>query len=122
MASGIAIARGQRIDGVVARDAGQVEGLGRACRRLAARTGEETRPVILRQQREDEIAPRVHVVHGDEQLAESRLPEVLRDELDVAAPELGRRWRRQRRGAANQVPELRAAARRRASPATADRR
>ena len=57
-----------------------------------------------------EIAARIHVVDGHEQLAESWLPEVLGDELDIAASELDRRRRRQRRGAPNQIPELGAAA------------
>ena len=66
--------------------------------------------MVLRQQREDEIATRIHVVYDHEQLAETRLAEILGDELDVAAAQFNRRRRRQRRGATNQIPELRAAA------------
>ena len=61
---------------------------------------EEPLPVFVAQQREQHVAPRVHVVRDQQQLAESRLPEVLGQQLDVAAPEIlprgRRRWPRRR--------------------------
>ena len=79
VATGRASARGERVDRVIAADAGQIEGLGaprppvgraRTCRRSAgdARSASSANT---------HVAPRVDVVHGDEQLAEARLTEVL---------------------------------------------
>ena len=65
--------------------------LPRAGRRRHARKNRGRRRV---EQREHHVAPRVHVVDGDEQLAEARLPEVLGQQLDVPP----RRARPRRRG------------------------
>ncbi len=68
---------GKRIDGVIARDAGKVEGFGRSRRRFTAWTREEPRPMRLGKQRKHEVTPRIHVVHGHEELAEAWLTEIL---------------------------------------------
>ena len=43
------------------------------------------------QQREDDVVPRVEVVRDDQQLAESRLAEVIGQQLRVAAAQIGAR-------------------------------
>ena len=63
----------------------------------------------MAEHREHQVATRVHVVDRHEQLAKSRLPQIVRQQFDVLAPELGRRRRGDRRGAANQIPQLRQA-------------
>ena len=56
--------------------------------------------------REDQVTPRVHVVDRDQQLAKSRLPQVLGEQFDVLPRELLAPRRSDRRGAANQVPQV----------------
>ena len=58
-------------------------------------------------QREHQVAVRVDVVHRDDQLAESRLPEVLGEQLGVAPRRARRRRLLQLRGAAHQIPHHR---------------
>ena len=61
----------------------------------------------LGEEGEHEVAPRVQVVHGEQQLAEPGLPEILGEQLDVASARARRRrGALQRRRAANQRPEL----------------
>jgi hypothetical protein len=92
---------------VIAPDAGEIERLGRASAVGRARAGiEEPLPVLRTEERKQHVAPRVHVVRDEEQLAEPGLPEVLGQQLDVAAPEIVPRGWRDRRGSANQVPQL----------------
>ncbi len=104
---------GQGVRQVVARDASQVEHLGptrlgRGCRRPPDQ-GPSAR---LGDQREHQVTMRVEVVHGDHELAESGLPQVLGEQFRVAPPELDDRRLLQRRGAAQQVPQHVPAARR----------
>ena len=70
---------------MIARDAGQIEDLG-APRfgRLAGRPPHQIAPPILGDEREHEIAVGVDIVHRDEQLAESRLAEILGQQLRVS--------------------------------------
>ena len=63
--------------------------------------------MLLGEERGDQILPRVQVVHDQQQLAEARLAEVVGEQLDVAAGQLGVARLLQRRRAANQGPELR---------------
>ena len=100
--------RGKRIDGMIAADAREIEGFGGARRVLATDGRPKNRDAVcVAEQREDEIAPRIHVVHGDEQLAEARLTEILRARARRSAGRARARRRRQRRCPANQIPQLR---------------
>jgi len=45
------------------------------------------------EQRKDDVAPRVHVVRDEQQLAEPRLAEILRQQIHVAASEIRARGR-----------------------------
>ena len=94
-------AGGERVDHVLAPDSREVEGLGRASAVSGTRgVAEEALPVFVAQEREQHVAPGVHVVRHEQQLAESRLSEVLGQQLDVAAPEVlparEARWPRRR--------------------------
>ena len=105
MASGIDSAAATASAQMIARHAGEVEHLGAArVRRLAGRPPDQIAPPVLADQREQQIAMRVGVVHGDDQLAETGLAEVLGQQLGVAPPELRRRRPLQLRRAAHQIP------------------
>ena len=97
--------RGDGIGQMVAGDARKVEDL-RAPRfgENAGRPADQIAPPLVADQREDQVAVRVDVVHGDQQLAEAGLAEVLRQHLRVAAAELGGRRLLQLRRAADQIP------------------
>ncbi len=99
----------KRVNGMVAGRPAEVERFRCSGRRLSARPREEPRAMVLRQQRKDEIATRIHVVRNHQELTESRLAEIFGNELDVAAAQFNRGRRRQWRGATNQIPEFRAA-------------
>jgi len=99
--------RRERVERVVARDAAQVEHLERTPSAVGrAGPAEKPLPMGAAEQRKHEIAPHVHVVDEDEELSKSGLPEILRQQLHVSPRKLSRRRRRQRRGAANQVPQF----------------
>ena len=101
-------AGGERVDHVLAPDAREVEGLGRASAVSGTRgVAEETLPVFVAQDREQHVAPGVHVVRHEQELAESRLSQVFGQQLDVAAPQVLPRGRGNRGGAANEIPQLR---------------
>ena len=59
----------------------------------------------FREQRRNDVAPGIEIGGDEHELAETRLPEVLRQHLRVASSEDGDRWPRQRRRAANQIPD-----------------
>jgi hypothetical protein len=79
--------RRQGIEHVIAADAGEIERLGLPAA-LEHRPGKEPCPVALAEEREHHVAPAVHVVREQHQLAESRLSDVLGEKLDVLASEL----------------------------------
>ena len=77
---------GDRVGQMIPADAGQIEHLGAPCvRGLRRRPPHETAPPRLRHQREHEIAARVDVVRGHEQLAEPGLPEVGGEQLGTSS-------------------------------------
>ena len=59
------------------------------------------------EQREHDVASRINVVHGNQQLPETWLTEIVRQQLHVAAREIVRFRCRDGRGSANQIPKLR---------------
>ena len=96
------------IERMVAAETGEIERLEPAAARFCrSGTPEETLPLCAPQHREHQIAPCIHVVDGHQQFTKPGLPEIVRQELDVLATELGRRRRGNRRRAPNQVPQLR---------------
>ena len=99
----------ERVERVIARQRRRDRrSPGIACRALRrARPAEETWTMGWPEQREDDVAPRVDVVDGHEQFAESRLSEIVREQFDVAAREVPGVRRRNRRCASNQVPQFR---------------
>jgi hypothetical protein len=60
--------------------------------------------VRFRDEREDQIAMRIHVVDGEQQFAEAGLSEVLREHFGVTPAEIHARRRLQLRRPAHQVP------------------
>ena len=68
------------------------------------------------EQREHEVAPRIEVVHDDEQLAEAGLSEVVGEQLGVAAGEVLRVRLSDLRAAANRAPTAPRGSRRRPPP------
>ena len=64
----------------------------------------------MAEQREDDVATRVDVVHRDEQLPEPRLSKIVREELDIPTGEIVRVRRSYRRRSANQIPQFGASA------------
>ena len=96
-------AAGDAVGEMIARDAREIErpppvALRPPCRR----TTEQIAPPAFAHQREHEIAMRIDVVHRDQQLAKSGLPEVLGKQLRVSAAEIARRRLLQLRRAADQ--------------------
>ena len=106
----------ERVERMIARDAGQIEAFESADGILGrAGPAEKTRAMCLAEQRKYEITPRVHVMDGDQQLAKSGLPEILREELDVASGQIARARRRNgapRRESGSTVPPASARSRR----------
>ncbi len=98
--------RGKRIEAVVPRDAREVECFNLPNRACRTRPAEESGPVRAGQQREHQIAPCVQIVRGDHELPKARLPQILREQFEIASRELHRRGGRERRRTSNQVPEL----------------
>src|SRR6185312_6793962 len=91
-----------------ARDSGKVEAFEvsrRALRR--ARAAEEAKAMGVAEQREDDVAPGVEIMGGDEQLPEAWLSEIVGKQLHVSASQVLRFRRGDRRRPANQIPEFR---------------
>ena len=93
------------VDQVVARQTGEIERLG-AARPGRARRRKQRAAERLAHQPEDEIAPRVEIVHAEQQLAEAGLAEVLGQQLRVAPAQIVRAGGvLSARAAAQQIPQ-----------------
>ena len=101
--------RAQRVDDLIAARPRQVDCLG-----LAAIWGggfpgdarsEKRLSMGRREQSEHNVGPDVEIVGNEQELAKPRLPQVLGEQLGVAARHLGVGRQRERRRAANQIPQ-----------------
>ena len=90
VAAGIDERAGDGVEQHVARRARQIDRLRRSAVRPGGRIARRKngRRQSRAQQREDDVVPRVEVVRDDQQLAESRLAEVVGQQLRVAAAQV----------------------------------
>jgi len=62
--------------------------------------------VSVPEEREDDVASCIQIVHGHEQFSKARLPKIVGQQFDVATSQVAGLWRGNRRRPSNEIPQL----------------